>query len=359
MLTGNKGEWSEIYTFLKLLSEGKLYAADSNLNKIEDIYYPIIKILRSESSGSLEYHTNCKIRVIDAGSELTLLEIPVEDFKEKSITLLHNIKAAKGSSFSVPEIEDFMHSIKCTSLKAPSTDKSDIKIMVHDLNTGFNPILGFSIKSKLGHPSTLLNPGKTTNFIYKVICNDSNEQIDIINNIDGDAKIKDRMAKIKKCGYTLEFQGMENQTFKNNLQVIDTSLPYILSQMLLYFYDGAEVSLEGLTQKLDKVNPCQYNFSEKHPFYRYKIKKLLTEIALGMTPAKVWDGKADATGGYIVVREDGEVLCYHIYNRNDFEEYLLKNTKFETPSTSRYDFGYIFEVEGIKYIKLNLQIRFK
>ncbi|NLB89535.1 MAG: HpaII family restriction endonuclease, partial [Syntrophomonadaceae bacterium] len=40
MITGNKGEWSEVYTFFKLLSDGRLYAADADLNKIEDIYYP-------------------------------------------------------------------------------------------------------------------------------------------------------------------------------------------------------------------------------------------------------------------------------------------------------------------------------
>ena len=44
----NKGEWSEVYTFLKLLADGRLYAADSNLNQIPSIYYPILKILREE-----------------------------------------------------------------------------------------------------------------------------------------------------------------------------------------------------------------------------------------------------------------------------------------------------------------------
>jgi hypothetical protein len=50
MLSGNKGEWSEIYVFLKLLAEGKLNAADADLNAISSIYYPIIKILRQENS---------------------------------------------------------------------------------------------------------------------------------------------------------------------------------------------------------------------------------------------------------------------------------------------------------------------
>ena len=30
-LSGTKGEWSEIYVFLRLLEGGKLYAADMNL----------------------------------------------------------------------------------------------------------------------------------------------------------------------------------------------------------------------------------------------------------------------------------------------------------------------------------------
>lgn len=32
--------------FFRLLADGKLYAADSNLNKIENLYYPIIKVTR-------------------------------------------------------------------------------------------------------------------------------------------------------------------------------------------------------------------------------------------------------------------------------------------------------------------------
>ena len=33
MITQNKGEWSELYVFLKLLGEGVLYAADADLKK--------------------------------------------------------------------------------------------------------------------------------------------------------------------------------------------------------------------------------------------------------------------------------------------------------------------------------------
>ena len=35
MLTGNKGEWSEIYALFKLLGEKTIFAGDADLNKIE------------------------------------------------------------------------------------------------------------------------------------------------------------------------------------------------------------------------------------------------------------------------------------------------------------------------------------
>lgn len=54
-ITGNKGEWSEIYTLLKLLGEGKVYAGDQNLNRIQNLFYPIIMILRQEKEGNYNY----------------------------------------------------------------------------------------------------------------------------------------------------------------------------------------------------------------------------------------------------------------------------------------------------------------
>ena len=48
-LSGNKGEWSEIYAFLRLLEIKKLYAADAELNKKDDMFYNIINIIRTQA----------------------------------------------------------------------------------------------------------------------------------------------------------------------------------------------------------------------------------------------------------------------------------------------------------------------
>lgn len=81
-------------------------------------------------------------------------------------------------------------------------------------------------------------------------------------------------------------------------------------------------------------------------------------IALGMLPATRWNGKYEATGGYIVVKSDGDVICFHIYDRNLLEDYLFCNTKFETPKSSRYEMGQIYKRGDKYFFNLILQIRF-
>ena len=143
--------------------------------------------------------------------------------------------------------------------------------------------------------------------------------------------------------------------------------------MIFCKYKNGKSKLIELLEEIKTQNPLNYNISKGHPFYEYKIKNFLTESALGMTPEAVWTGKYDATGGIIIVKDDGELVCYHIYNKNEFENYLLSHTKLEQASTSEdennpgfpkttkskpYKFGWIYEENGELFFKLNLQIRF-
>ena len=357
MITQNKGEWSELYVFLKLLGEGILYAADSDLNKIENLYYPLIEILRKENEHIKHYTKNdLNINIIDDAGN-TILSIPATEFETKAELLLNAIKNSD-STFSVPAIEDFMQVINCSKVKADSMDKSDITLVLHDCKTYRNETFGFSIKSKLGSPSTLLNPGKPTNFTYEICGNLSQEEILEINQINTRAKLRDRLTAIKNKGCELVFARLENEVFKANLQMVDSAFPFTISEYLVQYYSGNGSLISELTPKVRKVNPCNLNINLPHLYYEHKVKNFLTDIALGMTPATAWTGEYQATGGYIIVREDGEVLCYHLYNRNEFQEYLFKNTRFDTPSATRYEFGYIYEENEKLYIKLNLQVRF-
>lgn len=359
-MTGNKGEWSEIYVFLKLLAEGKLYAADRRLEPITQLFYPILAILRTDAAGARHYVRNSKIKILDPVNKSILCEVEVGRFVAAAELLLSKIKESSKSSFEVKEIEEFLRSIDVQSLKARSSDKRDISIAVHDLQTNMNPVLGFSIKSSLGSASTLLNPGKTTNFVYSITGQPfNNTEVQEVNNINEGSKVRERLQAIKNKGRSIRFVDIPNRNFKLNLQMIDTVMPDIVAEMLLLFYFGQGNGVRDLVERLEENNPLGFDQDLKHPLYEYKVKNLLTDIALGMTPAALWKGKYDATGGYIIVKADGEVVCYHIYNRYEFQKYLLDNTRLDTPSTSRYGFGSIYSANGSQFIKLNLQIRFK
>ena len=238
------------------------------------------------------------------------------------------------------------------------TDKADIKVVVHDLNTGMQPKLGFSIKSMLGGNSTLFNPGNTTNFIYEIL-GEGELNIAEINAIETTPKIANRISEIRARGFEVKFQNIHSATLQLNLQLIDSDLPQILAELLLLKYSTPGLALLAPTLgQLTINNPLHFDLSQGHPFYEYKIKNFLTDSALGMTPATMWTGQYDATGGIIIVKANGELVCYHIYNRNEFQNYLLNNTRLEQASTSRYNFGDLYRENGRTFLKLNLQVRF-
>lgn len=357
-LTGNKGEWSEVYTLLKLLGEGKVYAGDQNLNKIQDIFYPIVMILHQEKDGEFNYRLQDKEIVIQTPDEEELLRIPASVFLVQAEKLLKAINRESGS-FAIPEIETFMNSIHCHSLKAKSSDKTDIKIILHDPRTKINSEMGFSIKSQLGGDSTLLNASRATNFNFKIIGGVfSDDNIHTINSIDQRNKVIERANAIKKNGGSLVFDKVDNHVFRNNLIMLDSDLPTIIANLLLEQLNSGTSSLKELTEKISETNPLKYDIDQDSPFYVYKIKHLLTSAALGLMPSKAWTGRFDANGGYLVVKKDGEILCYHIYDRNRFDDYLFANAYLERSSTTRHQYASIIkESDGTLSFKLNFQVR--
>ena len=114
MITGNKGEWSEIYALFKLLGDKQLFLGDKDIEKLEGLIYPILRVLRTETNGDFEYSIQDEIILISGGKEV--LKIAISVFKEKAKFLLEKIKENKSRTFSVPEIEAFMQSINCLSL---------------------------------------------------------------------------------------------------------------------------------------------------------------------------------------------------------------------------------------------------
>lgn len=359
-ITGNKGEWSEIYALFKLLGDGQIYAGDENLNIIPDIVYPIISIIRQEARGSYYYSPRQGDIVICSSDGGELLRLSASKFMEQAELLLCEIRCNKGA-FALPEVESFMHTICCDTLKAKSTDKTDIRIILHDARTKINSELGFSIKSRLGSDSTLLNASEATNFTFAIKgCELSDEEILHINSISSSKnKVIQRYNAIVNMGCFFEFISVENPSFATNLRMLDGDMEHILADLLILQLEEGVSSIQKLVSILSERNPLKIASNNAYDVYSYKIKHLLTASALGMMPSKMWTGRYDANGGYLVVKEDGDVVCYHFYDRNRFEDYLFYNSYLERSSTSKHKYAIIYEENQILKFKLNLQIRLK
>lgn len=360
----NKGEWSELYAFIRLLKEGRIYAADESVNRIDDIFFPILRMFRKETdSQTVDYATGQVIRIYKNGKLVNTLSA---DNIEKIASVLFDriftgTENSEKGAFEIPEISDFLSDMNISRIKAPSRDKVDITMQVHDIKTGYEPVLGFSVKSDVGSPPTLLNSGKNTRFRYEIhgITEDDMKEINAIDKSVSREYLKERMRELFRRASFVEYHSMLDQTYEDNLFLIDSMLPQIYAHFILLHFQTMHLKhmdCKKTCAVLDQINPLNHR---KQNIYTYKIKKLLCASALGMTPGTEWNGVEAATGGYVIVKRDGDVLCYHLYNRNFFEDYLLNNTVIDRPSTSRHQYGSIFSKDGHYFIDLNIQIRFK
>jgi type II restriction enzyme len=225
-------------------------------------------------------------------------------------------------------------------------------------------------QSQIGARSTLLNAGATTNFKYYVKGFDIHQDtVDRINAISTRSKLMDRVNAIYAADCRLDFDKVMCDTFDYNLQMLDGTLAQVMASALVManrfglrdFSDLCDLLVDD--NPLDLTVPKTKDADEKkilYDLYAYKLKHLLTTIALGMTPGTLWDGIYDANGGYLVVKADGEVLCYHFYDRNRFQDFLFTNSSLDNPSMSRYDYGSLYYDDcGLLSFNLNLQIRLK
>ncbi len=372
--SANKGEWSELYALYRLLVDQNLFPVNKERKETKRLRLPILSILRyTKKTLGTEYRIgeDGSIHINANGQEITIVEKKEFDIKAKE--LLDSIK--KGSdeaAFDIPSLDNFRMltrcpKIKCYASRLPSgeKDKSDIYIVIHDAMTGQTPKQGFSLKSELGNPPTLLNATNLTNFCYKLSRNLPGETVSRINAMlyRGKADIQGRVRAILQEGAALEFTNIKpsktgEEIFMENLILIDSSLPEIIAHLLLLSYTEESRYLDRLTDILTDRNPLGFSMKTNRKLYEAKVKRFVSDVALGMVPSQVWQADQQSAG-VLVVTESGEIDCYHVMYKAALDEYLYHDLKFETPSAKRHGFGSIeYGADGNQYFSLNLQLRF-
>ena len=217
---------------------------------------------------------------------------------------------------------------------------------------------GFGIKSYLGSKPTLLNASGNTNFIFEVKGINCSK-IDEINSINTKTKLRDRINFIEELGGSFKYLGAEKETMEQNLKTSDSLMPNIIGYLLLGFYKKRISHLSEIIDDIHNENILnkEINYGDKENL-EIKVKRLLIDILLGIFPGTKWNGEYDANGT-IVMKKTGDYVGFHITDAKSLKNYLYKNIRLDTPSTTRHRFGKIYKEKNNKlYFKLNLQLRF-
>ncbi|NOQ35637.1 MAG: HpaII family restriction endonuclease [Methylococcaceae bacterium] len=353
--TKNKGEWTELYSFLKVLNDKKLMLADKNLNIInKGDHFNVTKVttLNIAESCYLLEDDFVLVKNEDTGVET---KIKVSGFLNSNVLInLANSISDGSKTFNIPEFDLIQDTLGISIVKGGnSNQKSDIVLDINN-NQISKTNEGFGIKSYLGSKPTLLNASGNTNFIFEIL-NLKSSHIDDVNSINTRTKLKDRIGKIHCLGGSFKFDRIETESMEYNLSMVDSLIPEIISTMLLEFYLNRT---NAISANLENVFNNINSFGTDLISLQIKVKRLLVSILLGFFAGKKWDGRY-VSNGTIVVKGTGEQVAFHVIDKDSLENYLFENIKFDTPSTTRYRYGsLILENDGKIYFKLNMQLRF-
>ena len=350
----NVGDWSETYVFFRLLGDRKICACDEYLNRTNETF-PVLKIKRAKDKKSVVV---CRFNsilntweVFDGDAEI--VQINATESTSEADDLLLKIQDKTKDAKKYNKAIKFLQRLHIETIKSDSTHKQDITLQIGDVRAGADPVCGFSIKSYLGQAPTLLNSSKDcTNFLYEIEGIPAND-INKLNEIDG---ILDLLAELKNRNANLVFACCCSNTFACNLEAIDTNAEKIIGELLKVHYLEQKKSVAEATEDLISTNPLKLR---KPDTYKIVVKRLLEVVALGMTPGTEWNGETDNTSGIIIVKPDGDMVTYHVYNRDAFKQYLYLSTLFDRPSRTRHQYAKLFEQDGKVYMKLAIQIRFR
>lgn len=368
--SANKGEWSEVYVFLKLLGEGRLYAADEHLKRKPGYYVEVLKVMREEIAGEIsEYERNGAMVDIVADG-VTVASVPAKDFLDNARLFFDYLADSRGSSIVVSDdLAKFSHVIRISKVKSPSMrdlaqfgGKSDIVIMTRDGRSSLVSTMGFSIKSQFGSAPTLYNAGTSTQFEFEVKGMDDAGMVEL-NEMDQHVKGNRKWTAVSRLyrerGWQAVYRGTPNSTTAENFFLIRDSMPELMAWVYRRaFLEDYPNSLDFVTlsHALSLENPLGY---PSGAIYEKALKDFLFASFSGMTGGVAWDGTEQVNGGYIVVKPDGDVLCYHANDREQFRDYLFTQTHIEYVSRKKYRWGSVYKTPDGKYmLPLNGSVRF-
>lgn len=375
----NNGEWSEVYIFFKVISDRKLYAADANFNAIKDVYLDVLGVIREEVKGEvINYKTGETVTILLNHEPIGT--VPVSDFVKYQNILWKLLEKNTATTFTSEEVEQFLNSIHIFNPKSPAQAVSkfcggtvDIVIETKD-RSGVNRILGFSCKSDLRSSSTLLNASHdNTNFVFEITGDMDDEKMKHFNSLFKEIKRKgkicldiatsERMRYLHSLNCDIQFIQTAKPTAKENLiKCGGIEMPTIVAGLLRKFYFenlSGPTTINDCIEYLTENDVAGYGFDDLKETYQNKIANFLLCTFTGMRLGKKWNGRQEVNGGYIVVKNNGDVVAFHSTIADEFKDFLINKMIMESPPHGRHKDMCIYKENGHYYLKLGIQLRFK
>ena len=138
-------------------------------------------------------------------------------------------------------------------------------------------------------------------------------------------------------------------------------MPENVAGMLKKFYFenlSSQTTVENCIEYLADNDVADYGFEDLKDTYRGKVAHFLLCTFTGMRLGSPWNGRQDVNGGYIVVKNNGDVVAFHSTIADEFKDFLVAKMIMESPSHSRHKDMVIYK-EGDRYfLTLALQLRF-
>lgn len=367
-LSGNLGNWSEVYALLDVLVNRKIKGTSLIAGDFNYVDYDVTDARRTVGGKELIItHTpNKTVSNSITGAQMPHSQIvDIKDAVREAMTAHKKKKPRPKGGFTIPAATPFTDFLEINALGAGSNKKTDIELGIRDPASNMVVVSRFSIKSLVGGSPTLLNASQATNFVYDVK-GITDDQVHELNAIYKKKVWLDlRLAKLKDMGGSLEYSNVWNKhhqkratsPFYENLRMIDSYMPEIMGEAILQWKLHGKKRLEVVAESLVAPLAENYGLLLTESQIRFKLACLLEASALGMNNDTDWDGKYAVSDGMLLVDDDFSTRLIRTRTHDGFREGLLRATRFET-ADSRNKFGEFYSENGRVKVKLNLQIRY-
>lgn len=350
-----KKEWCEIYTFFRLLVDGKVVLGTAEV-KAGEVSWPVAMIQREEHDGTRRYYI--EEETIRIEGETGIKSMPREDFGIVAGLILQAVKSSSENDVTSPDgVEEFLDEAGIFDLEAKTEDRTDFSVAFWHPEA---PLRGFNVRSRLSAMNPLLDGGRVANLkLEQSGVKFATPTVNKINALpESPNEVAERMMMIERLGGVLKYSDVADRVFRSNLLMIDLHFPRVLTEMVRIMHLDGISRISELTEIIKQINPLKIKdeLINKHKFYEFKMKQFLMALALGMRPAKIYNGLDFAVEGILLVDGSGNVLCYHKSEKQVMEDFLFLNTRLEKGSLDKDKYGFLERENGVYYFKLNAKI---